>query len=328
MVELVAGSRAADERADKLVVALLAAAGHPATRTEVQRWMREGRVTSGGRALDRTSRLAAGARIAVRTGAQLTTAARPDPTIALAVVYEDPWLVVVDKPAGLVVHPARGHREGTLVNGLLAHGGFEAGLADPLDPEGHLRPGIVHRLDKDTSGLVVVAKQAQAREGLKALFQRHDIVRSYLAIVAGRATAARYDTPHGRDPRDRLRFTTRLPRPRPGAAAPRRAVTEVEVLETFAGACLVRCRLETGRTHQIRVHLAERGHTPVLADAVYGAEAPASPEVVAIARALGRQALHAAELGFVHPVTGVRLHFAAPLPADMERALAALRALG
>ena len=311
-------------RADKVVTELCAKSGVQATRAEVQRWIAAGRVTLQGRTIDNRTPLATGSEVRVEPSAGQTTTAKPDASIALDVVFEDEHLLVIDKPAGLVVHPARGHYTGTLVHGLLAREGFEASDADVRDPEGHLRPGIVHRLDKDTSGLLVVAKRPEAREALKELFSRHDIERSYLAIVHGQARAAVIDTPHGRHPKSRLRFTSLL---EPGPSV-RRAVTRVEPLELLGTrASLVCCTLETGRTHQIRVHLAERSQTPIFADPLYG-RAPADPDLRAIAEALGRQALHAAVLGFVHPVTRAAMRWESALPADMSRALDALRACG
>lgn len=312
-------------RADKVVCELLARAGRAVPRAEVQRWIAAGLVAVAGKPIDKRTALKAGTVVSVVAAAPPPSAAAPDDTVAFAVVYEDEHLVVVDKPAGLVVHPARGHRGGTLVNGLLARGGFERAGADERDPAGHLRPGIVHRLDKDTSGIMVVAKHAAAREGLKALFARHDVERAYLAITLGRARAARWDTAHGRHPKSRLRFTSRVDPEKPGA---RRAITRVEPLETLAAgrATLVRCTLETGRTHQIRVHLSEQAHTPILADPLYGRR-PSDADLAAIADALGRQALHAAVLGFVHPVTRAALRWESAPPADMQRALEALRGL-
>jgi 23S rRNA pseudouridine1911/1915/1917 synthase len=203
------------------------------------------------------------------------------------------------------------------VNGLLARGGFERAGADPRDPEGHLRPGIVHRLDKGTSGLLVVAKDAPTREALKALFAAHDIEREYVAVVVGIAKSATYDTLHGRHPTDRLRFTSRAP-------GGRRAVTHVRVLERLGAATLVACRLDTGRTHQIRVHLAEQGGTPILGDPLYG-RTPRDAALRALAEVLGRQALHARVLGFVHPATGVAMRWESALPEDIERVLRVLR---
>jgi 23S rRNA pseudouridine1911/1915/1917 synthase len=238
------------------------------------------------------------------------------------VLYEDEHLIVVSKPAGVVVHPARGHRTGTLVSGLLARPGFRVAPVDERDPEGSLRPGIVHRIDKDTSGVLVVAKNASAREGLKAQLGAHSVTRLYEALTLGVPRPGPIETHYGRHPRSRLRFTSRL---REG----KRAATHVALLETFAAglAARIECRLETGRTHQIRVHLAEQAGTPLIADALYGSGA-VPPLIEPIASQLGRQALHARVLGFEHPITGRSLLFEAPLPADLARALAALRALG
>ncbi len=283
----------------------MAEAGAATTRAEVQRWIGEGRVQLDGRAVDKNTALRAGARLTVTPGPPPASAAEPDASVPFEVVHEDEWLIVVDKPAGVVVHPARGHRGGTLVNGLLARGGFDRDNADPRDPEGPLRPGIVHRLDKDTSGVMVVAKSAACREGLKALFATHDIERSYLAITAGRTAAARFDTRHGRHPRHRLKFTSL------GRGEGKRAITEVAVEARAPAHTLVRCTLQTGRTHQIRVHLAEQAKTPVLGDRLYGRPAPELIE---------RQALHAAVLGFVHPMSGERLRFERAMPDDMQRA--------
>ncbi|MDC3959454.1 RluA family pseudouridine synthase [Polyangium jinanense] len=305
------------DRLDKLVVRLLEKSGTAASRAAVQRWIENGRVLVDGKPGRASMAVAAGARIDVTPEPPEPSRAEPDASIPLAVVYEDAHLVVIDKPAGLVVHPAKGHASGTLVNALLGRGGFERAGADPRDPEGHLRPGIVHRLDKDTSGLLVVAKDAETREALKACFAKHDIEREYVAVVVGEAKEATFETLHGRHPTDRLRFTTHV-------QEGKRAVTRVHVLERLGPATLVACRLETGRTHQIRVHLSERGKTPILGDALYG-KPPRDPGLRAIAESLGRQALHARVLGFEHPATGNRLHFESPIPADMARVIEALR---
>ena len=300
------------------MLAGLRAAGVDASRAAVQRWMAAGRVLADGAPCSPADKLAVGARVEVRPDAGAPTNVTPDATIELSVVFEDASLLVVDKPAGLVVHPARGHWEGTLVHGLVARPGFA--LEDAAEEGGALRPGVVHRLDKGTSGLLVVAKTAPAREGLKAQFSAHTIEREYVAIVVGQAHDATIDAPHGRHPSDRLRFTS-LGSP----VAARRAVTHVRVLEGLGGATLVACTLETGRTHQIRVHLAERMRTPILGDPLYG-KRPKDPFLAEVAAQLGRQALHARRLGFTHPVTGDRLSFEAPAPPDFARALAALRA--
>jgi 23S rRNA pseudouridine1911/1915/1917 synthase len=308
------------DRLDKLVVHLLERAGHAASRATVQRWIAAGRVLVDGEAARASITVPPDATVEVRPEPPPPSKAAPDASVHVPVVFEDEHLLIIDKPAGLVVHPARGHAGGTLVNGLLALPGFERATADPRDPAGHLRPGIVHRLDKGTSGLMVVARDAPTREALKALFARHAIEREYVAITVGAAREATYDTLHRRHPTDRLRFTSR-------AEEGRRAVTHVRPLERLGSAAtLVACSLETGRTHQIRVHLAEQSGTPILGDPLYG-KPPRDPALRAIAGELGRQALHACVLGFVHPASGVRVRWESPLPADMARALEKLRAL-
>jgi 23S rRNA pseudouridine1911/1915/1917 synthase len=232
-------------------------------------------------------------------------------------VYEDSALIVVNKPAGLVVHPGAGHRTGTLVNGLLALAGFGRPPSDPGDPQGRLRPGIVQRIDRDTSGLLVVAKTEAARENLKAQLAAHTVRRHYLAITIGVPETRRIETLHGRHPTNRLRFSTRVSRGK-------QAITNVAVRQVLSGrAALVECRLETGRTHQIRVHLAEISRTPILADSLYGG-VPGQGELAAIASRLGRQALHAASLGFRHPDTNAEVEFEASLPEDLQLALDAI----
>ncbi len=321
-VLLVVSAAHAADRADKVITECLRAQGRTVTRADVQRWLEGGHVTRSGILLERRTLLRAGDIIDVGIGRPQVSDAAPDPSVTFAVVFEDEHLLVVDKPAGLVVHPARGHRDGTLVNGLLARGGFELACADERDPQGNVRPGIVHRLDKDTSGLMVVAKDAATREGLKTLFAAHDIERAYLALTVGHTERRTWDTPHGRHPTNRLRYTSRI-----GAARAdvRRAITHIEPLQVLLGgkATLVRCTLETGRTHQIRVHLTEQSKTPILADALYGTRAT-DDAIARAATALGRQALHAAVLGFVHPITQAALRWESELPADMRTALESL----
>jgi 23S rRNA pseudouridine1911/1915/1917 synthase len=235
--------------------------------------------------------------------------------IPLAVLYQDAHLIVIDKPAGLVVHPAPGHPAGTLVNALLHHAGDLAGVG------GELRPGIVHRLDKDTSGVMVASKDDATHQRLVEMFQARDLDREYIAVVAPppKTSAGVFDTLHGRHPTDRKRFTTRVTRGK-------RAVTRFRLEEVLAGgqAALVRCRLETGRTHQIRVHFAEAG-SPLLGDPVYGRGRKRPAALAAAAAALGRQALHAAVLGFVHPITGAPLRFESEPPEDLARLIETLR---
>jgi 23S rRNA pseudouridine1911/1915/1917 synthase len=307
----------ARDRVDRVLAKLLT----PLSRATIQRWIHEGRVTIDGTVCRPKDNVAEGMVVEVDPGPEPSSDAEPDPGVPFDVLFEDPHLIVVVKPAGVVVHPARGHRQGTLVSGLLARPGFERADIDERDPDGKLRPGIVHRIDKDTSGILVVAKDAVTREGLKAQFAHHSVMRVYHALTIGVPRPGRIDSWHGRDPRSRLRFTSRLDRGR-------RAVTNVRVLETFAAgaAALVECRLETGRTHQIRVHLSEQAGTPLLADALYGGRVQAGP-LRDIASSLGRQALHARALGFEHPIRGERLSFEVDLPSDMAAALSALRAL-
>ncbi|HEY3235746.1 MAG TPA: RluA family pseudouridine synthase [Polyangiaceae bacterium] len=305
------------ERIDRALARLL-----PGTsRATLQRWIGQGRVLLNGKPCRARDPAVPGSLVEVDPGPAPPSRAEADPSVILDVFFEDAHLVVVNKPAGLVVHPARGHAKGTLVNGLLARPGFERTPSDPRDPEGAMRPGIVHRLDKDTSGLIVVAKDERTREGLKRQLSERSVERLYRAITLGVPASGTLRSLYSRNPRSRLRFTSRT-------AEGRSAVTELEVLETLGGgrAALVECRLLTGRTHQIRVHLLEQAGTPVLADSLYGKPAR-DPELTAIADELGRQALHASVLGFIHPSTGRPVRFESPLPQDMETALVRLRKL-
>lgn len=305
------------DRLDKFVVERMSRSGVLSSRANVQRWIHAERVSVDGRNVPSSEKVRVGAVVRVNPLAPPTTDLEPDPSVAFEILFEDEHLVVIDKPGGLVVHPARGHATGTLVQGLLARTSFEVTSVEG-DAVASVRPGIVHRLDKGTSGVMVVAKEERTREGLKSLFARHDIERAYLAIVVGTATDRTFDTLHGRHRKDRLKFTTRV-------TTGKRAVTHVRVVERLGSvAALVECRLETGRTHQIRVHLSESAKTPILGDPVYG-QLPREPWLRKIAEGLGRQALHAAVLGFVHPVTGHKLHFRREPPADFMSALRELR---
>lgn len=233
--------------------------------------------------------------------------------IALEIVFEDDHLLVVDKPAGMVVHPAAGNLDGTLVNALLHHcAGRLSGIG------GVARPGIVHRIDKDTSGLLVVAKTDRAHEGLARQFADHSIERRYLAIVAGRPmpSSGRIDAPLARSAANRKKMAI------VADGRGKRAVTTWRELRELRNAAFIECRLETGRTHQVRVHMASLGH-PLLGDPVYGRARPEHREVL---KALNfhRQALHAAALGFIHPVSKENLTFESPLPSDIQELKAAL----
>ncbi|MCK0167599.1 RluA family pseudouridine synthase [Jannaschia sp. S6380] len=300
------------------------------SRSRLARLIADGAVRVNGAPAGARDRVAEGDRIDLR----VPVAADPETTaedIPLTIVHEDADLIVIDKPAGMVVHPAPGSPGGTLVNALLHHfGGALSGVG------GTRRPGIVHRIDKDTSGLLVVAKSDAAHHGLAAQFEAHSVERRYLAICHG--------VPDAGDPRlrgirgvaweggDIVRIMTRLARHRTDRQRQavtweggRHAVTRARVLTRFDHAALLECWLETGRTHQIRVHLAHAGHA-LVGDPVYGGHRrlPRSHPAAGAVAAFGRQALHAETLGFRHPVSGSPMRFAAPLPPDMEGLLGCL----
>lgn len=284
------------------------------SRSAAARLIEEGAVLVDGKPAEKKIRTVPGACISVRRPAPVADDALPE-DIPLDIVYEDDDILVVNKPSGMVVHPAAGNAGGTLVNALLFHcGGSLSGIG------GVVRPGIVHRIDKDTSGLLVVAKNDAAHAGLAEQIKVHAVRRVYHAILVGnlREETGTVDAPIGRHPVDRKKMAVI----RDGSHMAREAVTHYRVLEHLSGFCHVECRLETGRTHQIRVHMASLGH-PILGDPVYGGDKTAFE-----ARHKGLlhgQALHAAELNFVHPRTGEEMHFSCPLPEEMERALVLLR---
>lgn len=290
----------AGEAADR-IDRFLARQGLPVSRSRIQRGLVEGLIDVNGRRVKPSYLIRPLDRITIRHPPP-TPLAMPAQPIPLAVVYEDEDLLVIDKPAGLVVHPAPGHASGTLVNALLYHCRDLAGIG------GKERPGIVHRLDKDTSGLLVAAKHDAAHSGLMRQFKTHSIARRYLAIVAGdvRPRKGTIDVAIGRDVWERKKIS-------PRSTNLKRAVSHYETVERFGDATLVAVTLETGRTHQIRVHMAHRGY-PVLGDTVYGGRRAASQADLPV----NRQMLHAQHLGFLHPVTGRPMTFSAPLPEDME----------
>jgi 23S rRNA pseudouridine1911/1915/1917 synthase len=301
--EIISGTLPGSGRLDK---GLAEATG--LSRERVKTLIADGSVTLAGKVAASGSVKVAGGEafaIALPPPAPLDTIAQDIP---LTIVFEDEHLIVVDKPAGLVVHPAAGNLDGTLVNALLHHcAGRLSGI------NGRLRPGIVHRIDKDTSGLLVVAKSDAAHEGLARQFADHSIERTYLAVCCGHPHPAegRIEGRIGRSDANRKKMAV-LPDTAPRG---KHAITHYRTLRTLDHAALVECRLETGRTHQVRVHLASTGH-PLLGDPVYG-RTPAPLRSTLAELGFGRQALHAASLGFLHPVAGNRLVFASELPTDM-----------
>ena len=278
------------------------------SRSQAQRLIEQGAVTHGGRPVKKNEKLSAGdtLELTLPEVREVPIEAQPIP---LEVCYEDADVIVVNKPKGLVVHPAPGHADGTLVNALLAHCGDSlSGIG------GEKRPGIVHRIDKDTSGLIIAAKNDAAHAALAAQLKDHSLARTYVCLVCGRIRddAGTIDAPIGRHPTDRKKMAVTQKNSRS-------AVTHWRVLERFPGYTLLECRLETGRTHQIRVHLAWRSH-PILGDTVYGHR---KPEL-----GMDTQCLHARELTFLHPRTGERVTVQCELPEYFQELLRKLRQKG
>ena len=296
--------RASEESKNQRLDAFLASSLDGLTRSQATRLIESGEVAVNGRAVSKSYKLAGGEDIAV-------TLPEPEPVeavpqdIPLDVVYEDADVIVVNKPSGMVVHPAPGHPDGTLVNALLYHcAGTLSGIG------GALRPGIVHRIDRDTSGLIIAAKNDAAHQYLSAQLADHTLARTYECIVVGalREDRGTVDAPIARHPTDRKRMAV--------VAGGREAVTHWEVIARYPGYTHVRCRLETGRTHQIRVHMAYIGH-PILGDTVYGAK----KEVPG----LTGQCLHAVGLRFLHPRTHEVMDLSCPLPEEFTRMLQKIR---
>lgn len=284
------------------------------SRERVKALISEGRVTVAGALASQPSlKIAPGSPFAIAVPEAIPAEAAAQ-DIPLVIVHEDEHLIVIDKPAGLVVHPAAGNLDGTLVNALLHHcRGQLSGIG------GVARPGIVHRIDKDTSGLLVVAKTDRAHEGLAEQFAAHSIVRSYRAVVSGmpRPSAGRIEGTIARSSANRKKMAV------VADGRGKQAVTHYTVLETLKSAALVECRLETGRTHQVRVHMSSIGHS-LLGDPVYG-RTPSSLRPLLDRLNFRRQALHAAELGFVHPVNGETVQFVSAMPSDMTALIGELR---
>ena len=289
---------AGGERLDRF----LAGIAEIGSRGAAERLLDEGGVLVDGAAHGKSYKLAGGEEVSFEPPGPLAATVEPE-QMELRIAYEDEHLLVVDKPAGIVVHPAPGHATGTLVHGLVGHA-----AAGGDEPE---RPGIVHRLDRDTSGLMVVARSAEAHRRLQSLLRRRDLKREYLALVVGRprSRTGRIEAPIGRDRTNPLRHSL-------DTANPRDAVTEFEVEELLPRHALLRVSLETGRTHQIRVHLAAID-LPVAGDPTYGRPAELG---------LDRQFLHAARLAFPHPITEEPVDVASPLPSDLDAALVQARA--
>lgn len=273
------------------------------SRTQVQEWIRGGFVTVNGKEVKPNFKLEENDRILVRVPKPQEASIAPE-ELDLNIVYEDADVIVINKPRGMVVHPAAGHYSGTLVNGLLHHCKDLSGI------NGTLRPGIVHRIDKDTSGLIMAAKNDNAHRSLAAQLKEHSVTRKYIAIVHGNVPhdQGTVDAPIGRHPSDRKLFTVT-------DKNSKHAVTHFMVIERFGDFTMLELKLETGRTHQIRVHMKYIGY-PLVGDPSYGKSKDKEME---------GQALHAAVLGFIHPVTKQYLEFQAPLPQDMQDLLARIK---
>ncbi len=294
---------AATEHAGVRLDAFLSADG-ALTRSQAARLIAEGRVRVNGKPAAKSARLSGGETVTVDVP-QLRETALPPQDIPLDVVYEDDDVIVVNKPTGLVVHPAPGHPDGTLVNALLHHCGDSlSGIG------GEKRPGIVHRIDRDTSGLIIAAKNDAAHLALSAQLKDHSLSRTYECLVTGnmKQDSGTVDAPIGRSSADRKKMAV--------VPTGRRAVTHWEVVARYPGVTHLRCRLETGRTHQIRVHMAYIGH-PILGDTVYGAKKPVP--------GLTGQCLHAAGLRFIHPRTGEPVELHCPLPPEFTAMLQKLQ---
>lgn len=294
---------AGEENAGERIDAFLASKLHDVTRSWLQKLIEAGNVSVEGREkLAKNYKLRAGDRLTVELPEPETLDVLPE-NIPLDIVYEDKYLLVVNKPSGMVVHPAVGNHTGTLVNAVMFHCGDQLSSIN-----GVVRPGIVHRIDKDTSGLLVIAKTDAAHRGLAEQFAVHSIKRAYRAVVYNniKEDDGRVDAPIGRNPKDRLKMAV------VSADKGRRAVTNYHVIERSGKFTYVECRLETGRTHQIRVHMAYIGH-PLLGDPLYGPRKGMS--------GVTGQALHAKELGFVHPITGEYMEFDSELPSEFVKAL-------
>ena len=307
------------QRLDRALVEALVSLGLELTRSQLARSFAAGQVRIGGRVAKPGVKLERACEVELELLAPEPLAhARPEP-IPLTIVHEDRALLVIEKPAGMVVHAGPGHSHGTLVNAVLHHLELDrdAHALPVLPGNGPERPGVVHRLDRDTSGLIVVAKTLPALTALAEQFRAHSIERAYLGVVHGIPSWAqqRVETWHGRDPSERRRFSAEH--------GERRAITTMSVVRALGPlAALLRFELETGRTHQIRMHARHVGH-PIFADALYSSRRAREPRLATLVEQLGRHALHAAVLGFEHPEGG-RLRFESPLPPELAQLVATL----
>lgn len=321
LLRVALGPEALGLRLDAALVVALVRGGINCSRSQLARAFAAGHVRVSGAPAGKPGRLVdtnLDVEVEMEMPQPMQAVAEPLP---LVVVYEDADLLVIDKPAGMVVHAGPGHETGTLVNAVLHYLGITAGEMPVLPGNDATRPGIVHRLDRDTSGLIVVARNERAQEGLAAQFRVHDLRRRYLGVVWGVPpfTKKSLKTRHGRDPGDRRRFS-------PHVDEGREAITHLQVLKKLNDAALLEFQLETGRTHQIRMHCRFLGHS-IVADAMYGGMG-GPPARRAVAAELGRHALHAAELGFCHPISGRALDFKSPLPPDLSHLVERLGSSG
>jgi len=294
-------------RLDRFLASVLP--GH--SRSQIQRLIKEGLINVAGRDTKANQPVKAGQAISIEIPEPIDPVPQPE-ALPLPIYYQDEDLIVVDKPAGMVVHPAAGHSSGTVVNALLHHVDDLSGVG------GQLRPGIVHRLDRGTSGVMVVAKNDTSHQELSRQFHDREVEKEYFALVWGTVHAGkRIDAPIGRDPGDRQKMSTR-------ARRARSAVTRVTRAEYFRGVTLLQVAIATGRTHQIRVHLNAIGH-PIVGDPTYGGVRRHVPNDIRAVQRLERPFLHAWKLAFTHPTDGRRLEFESPLPADLQTVIDAIR---
>lgn len=317
-ITLALGEDAVGQRLDRVLVVALRDAGHVLSRNALRASFDAGEVTEHGRALKPSLVVRRPLQVEVVLHPPAPLSAMPEP-VPLSILHEDADVLVIDKPSGIVVHPSAGHEHGTLVNGVLHHLGIGPDGLPVLPGNDATRPGVVHRLDRDTSGVMVFTKTPLAAASLAAQFQAHSIERRYVGVLSGSPPfeTRTLDTPHARDPAERKRFA-----PVEGSGS-RRAITHVTIVERLDAAAVAHFTLQTGRTHQIRMHARHIG-CPIFGDALYG-KPPRDPARRRLWTGLGRHALHAELLGFVHPRSGDTVCFQSALPAALLELLEALR---